>query len=196
MKSYFENDTGGAAVATARAGNVIGGGDWAEDRIVPDCVRSWSKGEGVRIRSPKSTRPWQHVMEPLSGYLQLGAGLWRRDGGLMGQSYNFGPDATVNHSVAVLIQEIGTHWPGAKWAFEQPNPQERPEAKLLKLCCDKALADLKWRPVLTFPETVRFTGEWYRHYYMQPEADMHELTLQQIDVYSAYAKERGVAWTK
>jgi CDP-glucose 4,6-dehydratase len=193
-KSYFETTAGAAAVATARAGNVIGGGDWAEDRIVPDCIRSWSKGDAVLIRSPQSTRPWQHVLEPLSGYLHMGGELLRRNSEVTGQAYNFGPDITVNHPIIALIQELGTYWPGARWIIEPRNPDARPEARLLKLCCDKALADLKWRPVLAFPETVRLTGEWYRHYYTQPGADMHEFTLQQIETYCRYARERRLMW--
>ena len=196
IKSYFKANANTVAVATARAGNVIGGGDWAEDRIIPDCIRSWSKGEGVRIRNPQSTRPWQHVLEPLSGYLHLGARLWQREKENFGGAYNFGPDANVNHPVSTLIQEVGAYWPGAKWVFESPDPQARPEAKLLKLCCDKALMELKWRSVLTFSETARLTGEWYNKFYTQSDADMYVFTLQQIDTYAKLAQDKEVAWTR
>ena len=194
MNSYFKPDAGGALVATARAGNVIGGGDWAEDRIVPDCMRSWSKGDPVSVRSPQSTRPWQHVIEPLSGYLQLGSELWLHNHGVAGQSYNFGPDATVNHPVITLIKALGSYWPNAQCAIEAPGLAAKPEARLLKLCCDKALMELKWKAVLTFQETVQLTGEWYQHYYQTTGADMHAFTMRQIEAYCGYAKARGLSW--
>jgi CDP-glucose 4,6-dehydratase len=194
-KSYFETAAGAAAVATARAGNVIGGGDWAEDRIVPDCIRSWSKGDAVLIRSPRSTRPWQHVMEPLSGYLQMGSELLQRNPKVMGQAYNFGPDTASNHPVIELIEELGRYWPNTHWTVEQTSPFARPEAKLLKLCCDKALADLRWRPVLEFADNVRLTGEWYRQYYNRTGADMYEFTIRQIEAYCEHAMGKGLPWT-
>jgi len=196
IRSFFKSDSGLAAVATARAGNVIGGGDWAEDRIVPDCMRSWSSGATVRIRSPQATRPWQHVLEPLSGYLQLGAALWERQSRVMSQAYNFGPDSTVNHPVSRLIEELGRYWQGAKWEFEQPAGVQQHEATLLKLCCDKALADLAWRPTLLFSGTMQFTGEWYRQYYTEQAMGLFELTQNQIGDYCRQATEGGLAWTR
>jgi len=193
-KSYFEPTAGATAIATARAGNVIGGGDWAEDRIVPDCIRSWSKGDTVSIRSPRSTRPWQHVLEPLSGYLYLGVELLRRNQQVTGQAYNFGPDITVNVPVLALIQELAKYWPEARWAIDQTNHLARPEARFLKLCCDKALVDLKWQPALEFPDTVRLVGEWYRQYFSNPGANMHEFTLKQIETYCRHASDRGLPW--
>lgn len=195
IKSFFQPAEATAAVATARAGNVIGGGDWAEDRIVPDCVRSWSKGAVVRIRNPNATRPWQHVLEPLSGYLQLGAALWARHARVLGQAYNFGPDSTVNHPVSRLIEELGRYWKGAKWEFDQPAVHQH-EAMLLKLCCDKALADLSWRPTLSFDGTVRFTGEWYGEYYNAKPASMFDLVEKQIAEYCREAARGGLAWTR
>jgi len=191
--SYFKNGSSDCRVATARAGNVIGGGDWAEDRIVPDCVRSWSKGETAVIRSPNATRPWQHVLEPLSGYLWLGAKLWRREPKVVGESYNFGPSAIVDQSVRDLINAISRYWPDAEWAVHES--AESPEATLLKLSSDKALADLGWRTVLSFDETVRLTAEWYRRYYEQGAAGMFELAAEQIAAYCNLATEMGVHWT-
>lgn len=194
IRSFFNPNTGLAAVATARAGNVIGGGDWAEDRIVPDCMRSWSGGRTVQIRSPHATRPWQHVLEPLSGYLHLGARLWSRDAAVLGQSYNFGPDSTVNHPVSRLIENLGRDWEGAKWEFGQSDPLKRHEAGLLKLCCDKALTDLEWRPTLNFSTTVQLTGEWYRHYYLHRAAEMYNMANQQIESYCSLARKAGMGW--
>ena len=107
--SFFKKETSKIRIATARAGNVIGGGDWALDRIVPDCMRAWSRGEVVEIRSPKATRPWQHVLEPLSGYLQLGAELFENKQ-LNGESFNFGPKAENSHSVEQLLNDLRKVW--------------------------------------------------------------------------------------
>src|SRR5262249_3515302 len=118
MRSFFQENSS-ASIATTRAGNVIGGGDWAADRIVPHCVRSWAQGQTVAIRSPHATRPWQHVLEPLSGYLWLGAQLWQRNAKAMGNSYNFGPDANVNQPVEDLIRLIGEYWPETRWKIDE-----------------------------------------------------------------------------
>ena len=192
IHSYFAgNDR--AAVATTRAGNVVGGGDWACDRIVPDCVRAWSRQEPVVIRQPRATRPWQHVLEPLSGYLTLGMYLWRRDARASGSAYNFGPDASVNQSVEELILELGRHWPGFRWFVDTAGMQGKPEAQLLKLSCDRALAELRWRAVLTFSECVRLTAEWYRAYQASP-ADAARRTPAQIQEYVELARTRGMDW--
>lgn len=182
-----------AAVATARAGNVIGGGDWAADRIIPDCVRAWSRHEPVVIRSPRATRPWQHVLEPLSGYLWLGARLHQRATGVVGESFNFGPDATVNAPVLELIQLMARRWPGAKWHVDEVAQGARKEATLLKLSCDKALADLAWRPTLALDETIAFTSDWYRTYY-ENGGDMHSVTDSQIQTYTKLGTQRRLPW--
>src|SRR5439155_9346323 len=148
--SFFKRQPGAAAVATTRAGNVIGGGDWAPDRIVPDAVRAWAAGPPVIIRHPKATRPWQHVLEPLSGYLRVGHSLWERDERVAGESYNFGPNGSVDHPVESLLQMMAAAWPSAAWRVDETERRERPEATLLKLSCDKAHADLQWRAVLSF----------------------------------------------
>jgi CDP-glucose 4,6-dehydratase len=193
FKSFFQAPR--PRVATARAGNVIGGGDWAPDRIVPDCLRAWSAGRPVKIRSPQATRPWQHVLEPLSGYLWLGARLWQEDPAVTGESFNFGPPPVVNESVAELIAALGRHWPQATWEVDQPGNQRPQESTLLKLCCDKAWHFLKWQAVLPLAEAIRFTGEWYRTYYEQGTAPMFDLTLRQIQDYQARAQAEGLAWT-
>ena len=182
-----------AAVATTRAGNVIGGGDWACDRIVPDCVRAWSQQHPVVIRQPGATRPWQHVLEPLSGYLTLGAHLWHRDERASGRAYNFGPDPTVNQSVEDVIRELGQHWPDFAWHFDPAVAHGKPEARLLKLSCERALAELQWRAVLTFQECIRLTAEWYRAYQAAP-AEAGATTAAQIDEYVGFARNRGLAW--
>ena len=181
-------------LAITRAGNVIGGGDWAENRIVPDCIRAWSKAESVSVRSPLATRPWQHVLEPLSGYLWLGARLWQRAPGLNGEAFNFGPDAGVNQTVGELLDEMGKRWPRAKWqseGFEEIGQ----EATLLKLSCDKSLFYLKWRAILEFPETVAMTVDWYRNWF-EEQADLYAFAQGQIEKFSKLAEERNAVWTQ
>lgn len=196
--SFFKN---GPACATVRAGNVVGGGDWAQDRIVPDCARAWAAGEAAQIRSPWATRPWQHVLEPLSGYLWLGAKLFAgEDGPFMpaGEAYNFGPAADVNNTVAEVVDALAAHWPGFRSEMDRGGQAGMKECSLLKLCCDKALAHLNWRAVLNFEETIRYTAEWYRAC-RAPEdqrPDMLAFTLGQISAYVVAAECRGLAWTR
>ena len=195
VHSYFHSffRHGGTRVATTRAGNVIGGGDWAEDRIVPDCIRAWTRGERVVVRSPQATRPWQHVLEPLSGYLLLGERLIANQSSLNGEAFNFGPDAIVNQTVAQLIDAMCVQWPGTQWHVPEGMAQRGHEATLLKLSCDKALFHLKWRSALEFPETVKFTVDWYRHWHEQ-RGPMREFARAQIDDYTALATQRGIGW--
>lgn len=182
-------------VAITRAGNVIGGGDWADDRIVPDCIRAWSNGESVVVRSPQATRPWQHVLEPLSGYLWLGARLWHKSLGLNGEAFNFGPDAHVNQTVAELLDAMAIRWSGVHWEVPEGCEQGGHEAKLLKLSCDKALFHLNWRAVLQFPETVAFTVDWYRTWH-EGKQDIYSFTVGQIERYCHLAQARQEVWVQ
>ncbi len=179
------------ATATTRAGNVIGGGDWAGDRIVPDCIRAWSTGESVEVRSPRSTRPWQHVLEPLSGYLWLGARMLS-DPSLDGEAFNFGPGDQQDKTVADLLESMAGRWPDANWDIAAADQVGR-EAVLLKLSCDKALHRLDWRAVLQFPETVGLTIDWYRTWH-ERDADLHQFTTDQIEHYTRLARSAGLAW--
>lgn len=180
-------------IVTTRAGNVIGGGDWAEDRIVPDCIRAWSRGEAALVRSPQATRPWQHVLEPLSGYLWLGAQLWRKPTGLNGEAFNFGPDAHVNQTVSELLSAMADRWPGVHWHAPDDCAQSVHEATLLKLSCDKVLFYLNWRAVLQFHETVSFTVDWYRTWH-GGQQDLYPYTIEQIEQYCQLAQARGLPW--
>ena len=182
-------------IATTRAGNVIGGGDWADDRIVPDCIRAWSKGMSVEVRSPQATRPWQHVLEPLSGYLLLGAELWNKVDGLNGEAFNFGPDANVNQTVAELLNAMSLRWSDIKWHTPDGSNVVAHEATLLKLSCDKALFHLHWHAVLEFNETVAFTTDWYRKWNEGGE-NLFVFTVSQIEEYTQLANKRGLCWTK
>jgi len=180
-------------IATTRAGNVIGGGDWAENRIVPDCIRALNTGQEIEIRNPHATRPWQHVLEPLSGYLLLGAKLMT-DKSEAGEAYNFGPSADVTESVGVLANELTKHWGTGNWNHI-PDQDNQKESTLLKLCCDKALHNLNWKPILTFGETIKFTADWYKKYYQHPD-NIHETTKLQIEEYIDKAKEKKLTWAK
>ncbi len=194
FKSFF---AAGPAAATVRAGNVIGGGDWAEDRIVPDCARAWAAGQAVSIRSPWATRPWQHVLEPLSGYLWLGARLFADDAlpglPLDKEAFNFGPAADVNNTVAEVADALAVHWPGFTSSMDRTAAAGRKEGTLLKLSCDKALAHLGWKATLNFNETIAYTAEWFKAYYSR-KADMFDLTMGQIAAYAGEAAARGNAW--
>ena len=146
-------------IATARAGNVIGGGDWAVDRIVPDAMRSLAAGEPIPVRSPQSTRPWQHVLEPLGGYMVLAEQLVASGVGIAG-AFNFGPALEANRSVQELVEEALQHWPGT-W-HDLSDPAALHEAGKLHLQIDKAYHQLSWRPRWNFATSVARTVAWYR----------------------------------
>jgi CDP-glucose 4,6-dehydratase len=194
--SFFKGENEHIRLATGRAGNVIGGGDWAKDRIVVDCMRSWSEGESVEIRSPSATRPWQHVLEPLSGYLTLGQQL-HAEPALHGESFNFGPRAEQNRTVLDLLSDLSSHWDfgSVEQAYRVTDNIPFHEAGLLKLNCDKALFHLKWEANLFYEELVRFVSEWYYAFYRR-EADMYSLTMDQIAEYENAASSRTLIWTR
>jgi len=194
VESFFNSPNSNVRVGIARAGNVIGGGDWALDRIVTDCIKSWSRAETVDIRSPEATRPWQHVLEPLSGYLALGVELYKNSA-KQGEAYNFGPPAHQNHSVSELIDEMAKYWDHVRWNDVSQSQQHLHEAGLLKLNCDKSLCDLNWMPTLGFKETVRMTVEWYKKFYENDIDTMYDYTMAQIEEYTQLAKDRGLEWT-
>jgi CDP-glucose 4,6-dehydratase len=190
-ESFFTNSN--VKIGVTRAGNVIGGGDWGIDRIVPDCMKAWSMGNSVDIRNPNSTRPWQHVLEPLSGYLTLGAQLTFKPN-LIGEAYNFGPPANQHYSVANLIDEMSQYWENVSWSDLSRKDKVSNEAGLLKLNCDKALADLNWQPTLDFEETVKMTVEWYKQYYENIDDSMHDFSMQQIHLYNSIAQQKSASW--
>lgn len=191
QSSFFSGEDACVRLASVRAGNVIGGGDWALDRIVVDCVRAWSLGNKVELRRPHSTRPWQHVLEPLSGYLALAQALWHNKS-LNGESFNFGPRAEQNRTVLELISDLSDVWgDGGAWTAADVPPFH--EAGLLKLNCDKALLHLKWQAVLQYRQCVDFTGEWYRDV-LRNGADASVITVKQIAMFEALAKEQEAAW--
>jgi len=170
----------GAAVASARAGNVIGGGDWARDRLVPDAVRAFAAGNAVEIRNPRAIRPWQHVLEPLAGYLTLAQSLFT-DGAAFAQAWNFGPAEGEAKPVAEIVAKLALLWgDGARW---QPAGGDHPhEAHHLKLDCSKARALLGWAPRAGLDEALAWTAEWYRAWH--DKGDLRSLTESQIERYA------------
>ncbi len=184
-RSYFRSHP--VRVASARAGNVIGGGDWALDRIVPDTIRSLTRGEPVPVRNKTATRPWQHVLEPLGGYLALAEQL--ANGGLndlvrqptaSSASFNFGPNLDSNRTVADLVQECLRHWPG-EW-LDKSDPNAPHEAGKLNLATDKAFHLLGWQPRWDFPTTIEKTVTWYRQ--AHEGTSVPDLTRSQIREYA------------
>lgn len=194
--SYFKKENK-IKITSVRAGNVIGGGDWADSRIVPDCYRAWAQNEKVVIRSPDATRPWQHVLEPLSGYLNAGL-LLAKPGkvDINGEAYNFGPPTDQNYTVLDLLKELAINWDENNSDILQVEKSNFPESGLLKLNIDKALYDLAWVPTLNFKETAKFTSDWYKEYYKNNSHNMLEFTTSQIMEYIQVAKQKGLSWAQ
>lgn len=194
-KSFFQK--GPVRVASGRAGNVIGGGDWARDRIVPDCVKALQDGRPIPIRNRNAVRPWQHVLEPLGGYLWLAANLLHPElctsaPEAVACAFNFGPDHRSNRTVLELVQEFLRYWPGG-WE-DQSDASAVHEAKLLQLSTDKANAILKWAPVWAFSDAVQFTASWYYQSVHGASSTLSDLTLHHIEQYCHVARAKGVSW--
>ncbi len=173
-RSFF-GDPAGARLASARAGNVIGGGDWGEDRLVPDVMRAVLLGESVRVRNPNAIRPWQHVINPLSGYLVLCEALWEDPE--LASGWNFGPADEEAQPVGHLVERLADLWPErVAWSVDDgPHPHE---AHYLKLDSSKARARLGWRPLAPLEQGLAATADWYRAY--ESGADMRDVTLAQL----------------
>jgi CDP-glucose 4,6-dehydratase len=183
--SFFSQSHVPVGIASVRAGNVIGGGDWAEDRIVPDAMRSLSRGEAIPVRNPSATRPWQHVLEPLGGYLMLAQRLYE-DKQKFCTSFNFGPGLGSNRAVRELVECFLQHWPGS-W-LDCSNPNAVHEAQLLHLVTDKAFHQLGWQPVWNFERTIKETVLWYKEanqISVNSITQLQALTLRQIKGYES-----------
>ena len=178
-QSYFSGANSNNKVASARAGNVIGGGDWSEDRLIPDAIRAFEANKALKIRNPLATRPWQHVLEPLSGYLILSQALYEGKS-VLASGWNFGPRDDDNRSVQEVIELLIKGWEGeARW--EKEGLQQPHEANLLKLDCSKAREQLGWTPKWNLENAIKKIAQWQKAY--QARENMREVTLAQINQY-------------
>ena len=178
INTFFKNKKKNIVFGIARAGNVIGGGDWADDRLIPDCMKSWSRKEMAKIRNPKSTRPWQHVIEAICGYLTFAQKL-KINSKLNGEVFNFGPDNKNNFSVINLIKELEKNNLKLKWKIVEE--KNNIESNLLKINSNKAKNLLRWKCILSFKETINHLAEWYKEYYNKK--NMYSFTINQIYKY-------------
>jgi CDP-glucose 4,6-dehydratase len=183
--AFFKS--GGPLLASARAGNVIGGGDWAADRLIPDLIRARSKNINLDVRAPHAVRPWQHVLEPLAGYLQLGAQLLSGDKNFA-RAWNFGPPMGSELRVADILGSIKKYWPDAAWrVVENSGPHE---TATLRLDSTRARRDLKWQPVWSIERQIEETAAWYKTYLESGAV----LTKEQLHMYQDDARKAGAAW--
>jgi len=180
--SFFnkkDSDINHKSIAVARAGNVIGGGDWSENRLIPDIAKAFSIDIPVKIRNGNSVRPWQHVLEPLVGYLLLGCNL-NKEPNFFSDAFNFGPNASDTLTVLEMVELVLKYWGKGKYELIESN-QKPHEAGLLKLDISKAVKDLNWKPIWSANEAVRHTIDWYKTYYENPNSILHFTEKQIID---------------
>jgi CDP-glucose 4,6-dehydratase len=192
-RSFFSGPDTVIRLASARAGNVIGGGDWAEDRIVPDCIRFLQQKSAIEVRSPGATRPWQHVLEPTSGYLWLAASLFQNDAVQLRSAFNFGPSLESNRTVKDLVEAILRHWPG-KWV-DRSDLRALHEAGQLNLAADKAFHILRWKALWPFEQAVEKAVSWYQSAYMSGAGfDAKVCMNEQILLYVSQAEQAQLEW--
>ncbi|MCA9936739.1 MAG: CDP-glucose 4,6-dehydratase [Anaerolineales bacterium] len=185
-------DQHGVAIATARAGNVIGGGDFGSYRLVPDCMKALMAGQPIGVRNPLSVRPWQHVLEPLSGYLWLGAKLFS-DGPASGEAWNFGPQEQRGLSTREIAEELIARWGSGSWVHTQPG-YAKVETGLLRLSWDKAADRLGWQPVYPWKQALGEIVDWFKAH--QQQQDMHSVVKEHIAQYVQHAQILGLPWTE
>lgn len=178
IKSYFKNKK--VKISVARAGNVIGGGDWSAFRLVPDCMKAWRKNKSISIRNPRSTRPWQHVLDALNGYLKLAFYL-NKNKKFHGQCFNFGPNDKSSKTVIDLVREINKNWRNTKWKINKKS-QKSKETNLLKLNSRKSKKLLNWQCVLSFSETIKIVVDWYKNH-KDKKININDFSFKQIDEY-------------
>lgn len=178
-KSFYAADQN-VSIATARAGNVIGGGDWSKDRLIPDIINSFSQGKMVKIRNPNAIRPWQHVLEPLSGYLLLAEKLFSNEGNDYAEAWNFGPKVESAQSVRWIVEHLAKQWKDAKWKIDED--QQLHEAQTLKLDSTKAYEELAWQTHWSLAETLQKVTSWYLA--EQAGMDMRKVCYEQIQMFN------------
>lgn len=193
-ESFFKHSSYSCKLASARAGNVIGGGDWAVDRIIPDFVRACDQGVPLSIRNPLATRPWQHVLESLSGYLWLASQL-PNNKAINFQPFNFGPNKKEVEFVKELIGKFKKYFGSGTFESKEDKKGIK-ETRFLNLSCEKARKMLKWHSALSFDKTVKMTADWYKHFYKNKNADMFPFSQKQIKEYVSCAQKEGLEWAK
>ena len=177
VKSFFNKKNNKNLIAVARAGNVIGGGDWSDGRLIPDCMRSWLIRKTVNIRNPNATRPWQHVLDVVNGYLTLAVSL-KKNKKLHGEAFNFGPDMNKNYKVIDILKKSKKNWPSIKWKIMAKHKFK--ENYLLNLNNNKARRIIKWEPVLDINNTIKLTIDWYKNYLKKNKDSIKKQSLKQI----------------
>ena len=191
FKTYFSSNKN-IRIVSARAGNVIGGGDWSRDRLIVDCIKSWANNKKVIIRSPNATRPWQHVIEPLSGYLHLGNYAYKSK--YLGEPFNFGPDSKSVITVLELIKKLSNKWFDDENDFFSVQKSDLKEANLLQLDCEKANIKLGWKSIIDIDDIVNLTVNWYKGYYNKE--DVEKLSINQILHYRNIGLKNNLEWAK
>ncbi len=182
------------SISSVRAGNVIGGGDWSQDRLIPDCIRALIKGNSITVRNPNAIRPWQFVLEPLSGYLWLAAMMWEEPTRFMG-AWNFGPTTDGNAQVHWVVNRVVKEWGSGQWQDVSTDTLNAPhEANLLRLDCTKAATLLKWKPVYSLDKSLQETVAWYHHHHFDKDFDAREYMRGQIESYFNKAFQSGIYW--
>ncbi len=191
INSYFSKKKNNIFISIARAGNVIGGGDWSSDRLIPDCMKSYSKNKPADIRSPYSTRPWQHVLDIVYGYLTLCSTLYKNKKKMHGEAFNFGPSKKSNFTVLYILSKINNILPNLKWKIHNKRNTFY-ESKLLKLNSNKAKLKLGWNSILTIGESIKLVSEWYYNFYNKKNKNKKELykfSVSQINYYTKKLKK-------
>jgi CDP-glucose 4,6-dehydratase len=189
IKSFFPKNNTKTFISVARAGNVIGGGDWSDYRLIPDCVKSWTVNKKVILRSPNSTRPWQHVLEAVWGYLLL-ASKMKKNIKLHGEIFNFGPINKNNYSVLQVVKSMKRNWEKVSWKVLQIKKKSFYESSLLKINSNKSKQKLKWKCILTFKETMQMVVDWYKINDTNSKK-IYKTTIDQIKDYEKYIRIRG-----
>jgi CDP-glucose 4,6-dehydratase len=195
-RSFFKmHDAHSVSLASARAGNVVGGGDWARDRLIPDCIRGLTARVPVIVRNPEAVRPWQYVLEPLAGYLWLGACLWNKPGAFEG-GWNFGPHTTGNVPVRQIVNQVLSIWGENQWKHVNQDQHVEPhEARTLKLDITKSSSLLGWEPVISVSEAITETVGWYLEHHRNRAVDVKAATRNRIEHYVQAATDKNAVWT-
>jgi CDP-glucose 4,6-dehydratase len=174
-------------VTVARAGNVIGGGDWSKFRLVPDCIKAWKKNKTILIRNPNSTRPWQHVLDAIHGYLTLAHYIEKKN--IHGQQFNIGPDNKISSKKVIeLVKEIQKNWNNIKWKIEKIKHKEK-ESNLLKLNSNKAKKILNWKPCLNFQQSIQMVVDWYKNHDTKNKK-IFQISINQINKFEELLKKK------